>query len=81
MADLVKLNYYLVAELDQATVPTLRSIRDRLRSSGVKHQGDIAGDPATATGAACTFVTYFKRFWYCTNRDFAVRALDIRIRL
>src|SRR5271156_2377827 len=29
MADLVKLNYYVVAELDQASVPKLRPIRDR----------------------------------------------------
>ena len=29
MADIVKLNYYLVAEVDQATVPKLRPIRDR----------------------------------------------------
>jgi enamine deaminase RidA (YjgF/YER057c/UK114 family) len=29
MADLVKLNYYLVAEVDQAIVPKLRPIRDR----------------------------------------------------
>jgi enamine deaminase RidA (YjgF/YER057c/UK114 family) len=29
MADIVKLNYYVVAELDQSTVPTLRPIRDR----------------------------------------------------
>ena len=29
MADIVKLNYYVVAELDQATVPKLRPIRDR----------------------------------------------------
>ena len=29
MADIVKLNYYVVAEVDQATVPKLRAIRDR----------------------------------------------------
>src|SRR6202051_5363918 len=29
MADIVKLNYYLAAEVDQATVPKLRPIRDR----------------------------------------------------
>jgi enamine deaminase RidA (YjgF/YER057c/UK114 family) len=29
MADIVKLNYYLVAEVDQAVVPKLRPIRDR----------------------------------------------------
>jgi enamine deaminase RidA (YjgF/YER057c/UK114 family) len=29
MADIVKLNYYVVAELDQAVVPKLRPIRDR----------------------------------------------------
>jgi enamine deaminase RidA (YjgF/YER057c/UK114 family) len=29
MADVVKLNYYLVAEVDQAIVPKLRPIRDR----------------------------------------------------
>jgi enamine deaminase RidA (YjgF/YER057c/UK114 family) len=29
MADIVKLNYYLVAELDQSSVPKLRAIRDR----------------------------------------------------
>jgi enamine deaminase RidA (YjgF/YER057c/UK114 family) len=29
MADIVKLNIYLVAELDQADVPKLRAIRDR----------------------------------------------------
>jgi enamine deaminase RidA (YjgF/YER057c/UK114 family) len=29
MADLVKLNYYLAAEVDQANVPKLRPIRDR----------------------------------------------------
>jgi enamine deaminase RidA (YjgF/YER057c/UK114 family) len=29
MADIVKLNYYLVAEVDQAEVPKLRPIRDR----------------------------------------------------
>lgn len=29
MADIVKLNYYLVAEVDQATVSKLRPIRDR----------------------------------------------------
>jgi enamine deaminase RidA (YjgF/YER057c/UK114 family) len=29
MADIVKLNYYLVAEVDQADVPKLRPIRDR----------------------------------------------------
>jgi len=29
MADIVKLNYYIVAEVDQATVPKLRPIRDR----------------------------------------------------
>src|SRR6202162_131866 len=29
MADIVKLNYYLVAEVDQASVPKLRPIRDR----------------------------------------------------
>src|ERR1700675_997344 len=29
MADIVKLNYYVVAELDQASVPKLRPIRDR----------------------------------------------------
>jgi enamine deaminase RidA (YjgF/YER057c/UK114 family) len=29
MADIVKLNYYLVAEVDQASVPKLRAIRDR----------------------------------------------------
>jgi enamine deaminase RidA (YjgF/YER057c/UK114 family) len=29
MADIVKLNYYLVAEVDAATVPKLRPIRDR----------------------------------------------------
>ena len=29
MADIVKLNYYLVAEVDQANVPKLRPIRDR----------------------------------------------------
>ena len=29
MADIVKLNIYLVAEVDQATVPKLRPIRDR----------------------------------------------------
>jgi enamine deaminase RidA (YjgF/YER057c/UK114 family) len=29
MADIVKLNYYVVAELDQAIVPKLRPIRDR----------------------------------------------------
>jgi enamine deaminase RidA (YjgF/YER057c/UK114 family) len=29
MADLVKLNYYVVAELDQAEIPKLRPIRDR----------------------------------------------------
>ena len=29
MADIVKLNYYLVAEVDQAIVPKLRPIRDR----------------------------------------------------
>ena len=29
MADIVKLNYYVVAELDQVAVPKLRPIRDR----------------------------------------------------
>ena len=29
MADIVKLNTYLVAEVDQAGVPKLRAIRDR----------------------------------------------------
>ena len=29
MADVVKLNYYVAAELDQASVPKLRPIRDR----------------------------------------------------
>jgi enamine deaminase RidA (YjgF/YER057c/UK114 family) len=29
MADIVKLNYYVVAELDPASVPKLRPIRDR----------------------------------------------------
>jgi enamine deaminase RidA (YjgF/YER057c/UK114 family) len=29
MADIVKLNYYVAAELDQASVPKLRPIRDR----------------------------------------------------
>jgi enamine deaminase RidA (YjgF/YER057c/UK114 family) len=29
MADIVKLNYYLVAEVEQAAVPKLRAIRDR----------------------------------------------------
>lgn len=29
MADIVKLNYYVVAELDPAAVPKLRAIRDR----------------------------------------------------
>jgi enamine deaminase RidA (YjgF/YER057c/UK114 family) len=29
MADIVKLNYFLVAEVDQAIVPKLRPIRDR----------------------------------------------------
>jgi enamine deaminase RidA (YjgF/YER057c/UK114 family) len=29
MADIVKLNYYLVAEVDQADVPKMRPIRDR----------------------------------------------------
>ena len=29
MADIVKLNYYLVAEVEQAEVPKLRPIRDR----------------------------------------------------
>jgi enamine deaminase RidA (YjgF/YER057c/UK114 family) len=29
MADIVKLNYYLVAKVDQAIVPKLRPIRDR----------------------------------------------------
>jgi enamine deaminase RidA (YjgF/YER057c/UK114 family) len=29
MTDIVKLNVYLVAEVDQAEVPTLRAIRDR----------------------------------------------------
>ena len=29
MADIVKLNYYLVAEVDTAEVPKLRAIRDR----------------------------------------------------
>ena len=29
MADIVKLNYYLVAEVDQSEVPKLRPIRDR----------------------------------------------------
>ena len=29
MADIVKLNYYIVPEVDQATVPKLRAIRDR----------------------------------------------------
>ena len=29
MADIVKLNYYVIAELDQASVPKLRPIRDR----------------------------------------------------
>src|ERR1700735_2949387 len=29
MADIIKLNYYLVAEVDQAIVPKLRPIRDR----------------------------------------------------
>jgi enamine deaminase RidA (YjgF/YER057c/UK114 family) len=29
MADIVKLNYYLIAEVDQAIVPKLRPIRDR----------------------------------------------------
>jgi enamine deaminase RidA (YjgF/YER057c/UK114 family) len=29
MADIVKLNIYLVAEIDQAAVPKLRAIRDR----------------------------------------------------
>jgi enamine deaminase RidA (YjgF/YER057c/UK114 family) len=29
MADIVKLNYYLVAEVEQADVPKLRPIRDR----------------------------------------------------
>jgi enamine deaminase RidA (YjgF/YER057c/UK114 family) len=29
MADIIKLNYYVVAELDQATAPKLRLIRDR----------------------------------------------------
>jgi enamine deaminase RidA (YjgF/YER057c/UK114 family) len=29
MADIIKLNYYLVAEVDQANVPKLRPIRDR----------------------------------------------------
>ena len=29
MADIVKLNIYLVAEVDQADVPKLRAIRDR----------------------------------------------------
>jgi enamine deaminase RidA (YjgF/YER057c/UK114 family) len=29
MADIVKLNYFLVAEVDQAVVPKLRPIRDR----------------------------------------------------
>ena len=29
MADIVKLNIYLVAEVDQAEVPKLRAIRDR----------------------------------------------------
>ena len=29
MADIVKLNYYLVAEVDEAIVPKLRPIRDR----------------------------------------------------
>jgi enamine deaminase RidA (YjgF/YER057c/UK114 family) len=29
MADIVKLNYYVVAEVDQAEVPKFRAIRDR----------------------------------------------------
>jgi enamine deaminase RidA (YjgF/YER057c/UK114 family) len=29
MADIVKLNYYLVADVDQTIVPKLRPIRDR----------------------------------------------------
>jgi enamine deaminase RidA (YjgF/YER057c/UK114 family) len=29
MADIIKLNYYLVADVDQAIVPKLRPIRDR----------------------------------------------------
>ncbi len=29
MADIVKLNYYLVADVDQASVPKLRAMRDR----------------------------------------------------
>ena len=29
MADIVKLNYFLAAEVDQAVVPKMRPIRDR----------------------------------------------------
>ena len=34
MADIVKLNIYLVAEVDQASVPKLRAIRDRYVNAG-----------------------------------------------
>ena len=34
MADIVKLNTYLVAEVDQASVPKLRAIRDRYVNAG-----------------------------------------------
>ena len=32
MADIVKLNYFLAAEVDQADVPNMRPIRDRYLS-------------------------------------------------
>ena len=53
MADIVKMNIYLVAEVDQAEVPKMRAIRDRYVNTA-KAAGQHAGgrQPAGAAGLA-----------------------------
>ena len=53
MADIVKMNIYLVAEVDQAEVPKLRAIRDRYVNTG-EAAGEHAGvrQPSGAAGLA-----------------------------
>jgi enamine deaminase RidA (YjgF/YER057c/UK114 family) len=53
MADIVKLNYYVVAELDQASVPKLRPIRDRYINVEKPPASTVCrGQPPDAAGLA-----------------------------
>ena len=53
MADIVKMNIYMVAEVDQADVPKMRAVRDRYVNSG-EAAGQHAGvrEPSGAAGLA-----------------------------